>query len=636
LELVSLIVAAGLVLLTGPVLGLIALIRIAHLGRRSQVLRTSSVEARLDALETEIGELRQRLAALGDSPGAHATYSAGSSAPGSGWAETPAAFHPPSSPPRDTGAQAPRISSKVGLDLETLIAGRWLNRVGIVALLLAAGFFLKYVFDNAWIGPRGQVAIGLLSGTALLVYSQWLLRRGYGYFSGGMAGLAAGVLYLSLYAAWSFYQLVPQPVAFFGMIVVTGTMVALALGRDSQSLALLALIGGLLTPILLSTGRDAQIPLFVYLAVLNAGLLVMARSRAWHILELVAFTGTVIYYWAWVEDFYSASKLGRTAVFATLFFTEFTAFAIVQARQLGKIPRAHIFLLLANAAAFLTALQYLLYRDHRWVLTVAVLVLAAGHLAAMKWLPPAKPGERSVARLLFAGLALTFVTLAIPIRLEGKWVAIAWAVEGAALVWSGFQGNVRLLRWAGILLLGGAAAHLVLLDMAVGAFLWNPRFMSYALVVASLATSFVLSRRYQDAMSAGERQAFGILGMAANFLFLFSLSLEVWELFARMHLNLGADTRLTQQLALSLLWAVYATALMSWGFRSGSPALRWSSLALFAAVVVKVFLYDLSFLERAYRIVSFTVLGVLLVLVSFFYQQRVAAGRRGDPPSSSP
>jgi len=112
-----------------------------------------------------------------------------------------------------------------------------------------------------------------------------------------------------------------------------------------------------------------------------------------------------------------------------------------------------------------------------------------------------------------------------------------------------------------------------------------------------------------------------------------SLSMEVWGLFGRMHLNLGADTRLTQQLALSLLWTVYATALILWGVGKGSPALRWSGLALFSVVVVKVFLYDLSFLERVYRIASFTVLGVLLVAVSFFYQQRAAAERRGEPSS---
>ena len=630
MELVSLIVAAGLFLLAGPILGLIALIRTASSQRRREAPLPPDVDARLSSLERKVEQLHQRFQAASVAPEAPSTPSV---TPEPSTSEVLAPARPPS-PQQDAPARLPKGPSEGGLDLEKLIAGRWLNRVGIVSLLLAASFFLKYAFDNEWVGPSGRVALGLLSGTALLVFSQWLLRRGYGYFSGGIAGLAAGVLYLSLYAAWSFYQLIPQPVAFFGMVVVTGTMVVLALGRDSQPLALLALVGGFLTPLLLSTGQDAQVPLFIYLAVLNAGLLVISRSRAWRSLELVAFVGTGIHYWAWIEDFYSASKLVRTALFATLFFVEFTAFPIVQSRRLGKIAKGHVILVLANAASFLTVLQYLLYRDHRWLLTIAVLVLAAGYLAAMRLLPAAKAGERSVARLLFAGLALTFVTLAIPIRLEGKWITIAWAVEGAVLVWSGFQGSQRLLRWAGIVLLGGAAARLIFFRMNAQAFLWNPRFLTYAVVVVCLAAAFVFSRRHQEKLSAGERRAFGIVGLSANFFLLSSLSIEVWGLFGRMRLDLGADTRLTQQLALSLLWTLYATGLILWGVRKGSPALRWSGLTLFSVVVVKVFLYDLSFLERVYRIASFTVLGVLLVVVSFFYQQKVTtrSGGTGEAP----
>ncbi|HLE19846.1 MAG TPA: DUF2339 domain-containing protein, partial [Vicinamibacteria bacterium] len=261
MELVSLVVAVGLILLAGPILALIALVKITRLDRWSAKPLSPDVEARLGSLEARVEQLNQRLQAL----------KARELSPSLPERErTP----PPSTP-------TPEIIPAGGLDLETLIAGRLLNRVGIVALLLAASFFLKYAFDNDWVGPSGRVALGLLAGTALLGYSQWLLRRGYGYFSGGIAGLAAGVLYLSLYAAWSFYQLVPQPVAFAGMIVVTGTMVVLALGRDSQPLALLALVGGFLTPTLLDTGQDAQLPLFLYLAVLNAGLMVMARLRSW-------------------------------------------------------------------------------------------------------------------------------------------------------------------------------------------------------------------------------------------------------------------------------------------------------------------------------------------------------------------
>ncbi len=607
MEFLSLVIVAGLILLGGPILAIIALVKVS-------------------ALERTVGQLARRLRELGGSPSLAEPKAA--PVPVSETAAPPAPAAIDALPPSTAAPKHPvPVAAKAGLDLETLIAGRWLNRVGIIALLLAAIFFLKYAFDNEWVGPSGRVALGLFSGTGLLVFSQWLLRRGYGYFSGGIAGLAAGVLYASLYAAWSFYQLLPQPVAFAGMIVVTGTMVAIALGRDSQPLALLAQIGGLLTPILLSTGKDAQIPLFIYLAVLNGGMLVVARLRSWRSLELVAFAGTTIYFWAWIEEFYKVAKLGRTAFFATLFFVQFAAVPILPSRRLGNMASEHVILVLANAGAFLGALQYLLYGDHRWVLTVAVLALGAAHLGAARLLPASKTGERSVSRLLFAGLALTFVTLAIPIRLDGKWITIAWAVEGAVLIWSGFQVNLRLLRWAGIVLFVIAGARLLLFRVSAQEFLWNPRFLTYAIVVASFAAAFAFSRRHRGMLSERERLAFEVVGLAANVLLVSSLSLEVWGLFGRMRLDLGADTRLTQQLALSLLWTLYATGLMLWGVRSGSAAVRWLGLALFSVVVVKVFLYDLSFLERVYRIASFAVLGVLLVVVSFFYQQKVATER---------
>ena len=182
----------------------------------------------------------------------------------------------------DHSATSPKPPDKSaapdGLDLETVIGGQLLNRIGIVALLLATAFFLKYAFDNNWIGPHGRVALGLLVGAGLLVYSQWLLLRGYSYFADGIAGLGAGVLYLSLFAAWNFYQLIAQEAAFVGMTLVTAGLIALALGRDSERIALLALLGGMLTPLLLSTGRDTQLVLFTYLAVLNAGLLAVAAD----------------------------------------------------------------------------------------------------------------------------------------------------------------------------------------------------------------------------------------------------------------------------------------------------------------------------------------------------------------------
>ena len=97
-------------------------------------------------------------------------------------------------------------------DVESMIAGRWFNYVGILAVGLAATFFLKYAFDNNWIGPGGRVTIGLLVGAAMYPLSQWVYNRGYQYYSEGMAGLGAGILYLSVWAGWHYYHIFPQVV----------------------------------------------------------------------------------------------------------------------------------------------------------------------------------------------------------------------------------------------------------------------------------------------------------------------------------------------------------------------------------------------------------------------------------------
>jgi uncharacterized membrane protein len=213
------------------------------------------------------------------------------------------------------------------------------------------------------------------------------------------------------------------------------------------------------------------------------------------------------------------------------------------------------------------------------------------------------------------------VTLAIPIRLEGKWITMSWAVEGAILAWSGFRLNLRGLRWAGVALLGAVAFRLLLFPIPAHTFVFNPRTATFAVTIACFAAAFVFSRRNESLLSARERRAFAAIGFAINTLTIWLLSMEVWGLFGRLHI--GVDAALARQLALSLTWTLYATALMAVGVRQASSVLRWQGLALFGLVVGKVFLYDLASLERVYRIVSFMALGVLLLVVSFLYQRKL-------------
>jgi uncharacterized membrane protein len=533
----------------------------------------------------------------------------------------------PDPPPVNVFAAPPLHSSKPksssSLDLETLIGGRWLNRIGIVAIISAVTFFLKYAFDNNWIGPSGRVGIGVLLGAAMLPWSQWLLNRGYSYFSEGIAGLGAAVMYLSIWAGCQYYKLFSLDVGFFAMIIVTAGMGAVALGRNSQRIALLSLFGGFLTPILVSEGKDAQVVLFTYLLILGGGLFVIELRRDWRALTPISFLLSQFYFWGWYSQFYRSDKLERTVIFATLFLLLYAALPIIRSVRFSGLRELDVLVVVANSFAYLGALYTMLWPNDRWPLTLLVLALSAGQILVARLVPPPKPGESPLTRLLFAGLALTFATLAIPIRLDGKWITLAFAVEGAILVWTGFRSMTGHLRAGGYFLLALAAIRLLIFPLPASQFLFNERFAAYAVLIICFGVVLYAAREQSSSVSGEELSALGVFAVAANVFALIALSLELWDHFGS-HAGLGIDSGLAQHLALSLLWTAYASGLIALGVKRESALLRWQALVLFGLVVLKVFIYDSSFLERFYRIVSFFILGLVLLTVSFLYQRKVA------------
>jgi uncharacterized membrane protein len=637
---------AILALVVVPILAISAFVRVRRLEERQRPgqqieQQVASLTARLYAIETRLSHIASRIteapAASAATPHAPppATPQVELTAilPETSQATPPPAVAlPPSqrlptTPPLPARVQVRAASQAGATDFESVIAGRWLNYAGVLAVLCAVAFFLKYAFDNNWVGPHGRIAIGLLFGAGLLMWSDRLLRRGYRYFSEGIAGLGAAVLYLSLWGGWHYYKLFEQSVAFAAMIVVTAAMIVIAVGRNSQRVAVMALVGGFLTPQLLSTGKDAEITLFTYVLVLVLGFLVLQRARAWAWLAPLAFVSTQIYFWGWFGEFYRAEKIGITLLFATLFFVAFAALPVIRSRDEGRLSPEEIVIVPANALIYLFALHQLLWPGHRWTITFAVLALAAAHLFVLRALPAPRKGEPPTARFLFAGLALMYATLAIPLRLDGKWITTALTIEGAILIWSGFRTRLWYLRASGLLLFGVTAFRLLMWDTPATTFLFNARFATFAVVVACYSAACFFAAGASDELGDSEKIPFTVLAVAANGFALLALSLEIWDALGRTQ-TMNIERGLAQSLGLSILWTCYATGLIVVGLARKSALLRWQALALFGLVVGKVFLFDLSFLQRFYRILSFLVLGLLLLLVSFLYQRKLAAQKQ--------
>ena len=179
---------------------------------------------------------------------------------------------------------------------------------------------MKYAFENDWIGPSVQVIIGIVAGIVVAGWSERFRRHGFAGFSYSLKAVGAGALYLSLWASFALYSLVPAAVAFCGMVVVTAAMAALAVWQSAEVLAGLALVGGFLTPVLVSTGGNQEVALLSYLLLLDAAALLLQRYRSWPRILFGSFIGTELIFVFWYVKFYSDDQFAVTVSFLSAFF----------------------------------------------------------------------------------------------------------------------------------------------------------------------------------------------------------------------------------------------------------------------------------------------------------------------------
>ncbi|HUA92880.1 MAG TPA: DUF2339 domain-containing protein [Terracidiphilus sp.] len=523
--------------------------------------------------------------------------------------------------------------------LESRIGSQWFNRVGILAVLIGVAWFLKLAFDNHWIGPLGRVLIGLVAGAALIAWSERFQKRGFTAFAYSLEAIGSGTLYLSLWAAFSVYALLPAWAAFGAMILVTAFNGFISWIRNAELLALYAIAGGLSTPLLVSTGGNHEITLFVYLLILDLAVLALVALRPWSRLLFAAFAGTALFISGWWLTFYSFAQEGRTAVFLACFFLIF-AFAPrlvrVDATEhsnfSGWDALALILLPILNAALGFIAFYALFPTSAQdWAGPWLAVAFAAFYLLLLR-LPAQgilREGPPVLAALHLAA-AVVFLTIAIPLKTHGRWLTIGWLSEGAALLWVARKLRQILLRvFALICLILGLFALLIVNPPASATPFFNQRFGTYSVAIAIFAFVAWLAHR-----SNADEPVEPILGwpflsvasvLAVNSLILIAFSWEIhsywWPKRRTDNWNLMRDHMMYAHFTYSAFFMVFGAVLLGVGFWRRSAFLRWQALVLLAVTIGKVFLVDTSELSQGFRIFSFLGLGVLLLAVSFVYQR---------------
>ncbi|MDO8430671.1 MAG: DUF2339 domain-containing protein, partial [Candidatus Taylorbacteria bacterium] len=535
-------------------------------------------------------------------------------------------------------------------------SGRLLGRIGIAAVLIGVAFFLKYAFDNNWIGPAGRVMIGIIFGLGFIGFGQYI-RSKYLQYSDLLMGGGIAILYLSVFAAHSFYSLINSGTTGILMFIVTLLAFAISITNATQTLALVSVIGAFATPFLVGSHENAMWSLFGYLTIINLGVLGVSFFKKWPRQNLASFVGTAINFIAWFSAYYNADVLAPTLLFCIVTFLIFLVAQIARAIVANTKADGPDYVLMGTNAFALSITGYtILNPEYHGILGFASVIVAVIYMFFAFMVNKSNPEDKAL-NIFLPGLAVVFLSMAVPLQFSGAWIAVAWFIEASvlyiiasAVANRGFQvmglivyilGLFDFIIWYsnhsyiqefipffnvtfGVLLVATISAYFI-------SYIYHKygstnleiqkRGIMFFVVVANILSIWALTVQissYYEAKSYQLSQAHQISLDNSN---LYSngydtssqVSAENTAYYAEITSNKNVSNTL-----ISVLWTLYAMVLTTIGFAQRLASVRRLGLILFIITAFKV-LIDVWSLGELYRIISFIAFGVIALIASFGY-----------------
>ena len=333
-----------------------------------------------------------------------------------------------------------------------LLGGNTMVRSGVVILFLGVAFLLKFASDNNFIPIELRVAGVALLGIALLAFG-WKQREKRKEYAWALQGGGIGVLYLTIFATYKLYALIPSGAAFALLIVVAFLSAAIAVLQSALPLAILGFTGGFLAPIFTSTGHGSHVGLFSYYLVLNLAIAFVAFHKSWRPLNVLGFAFTFIIGTLWGAKSYVPEHFATTEPFLIIHFLLFTAIAVMYAHKQSTKATDYVDATLVFGTPIVAfSLQYALLRDSHFGLAYSALALGLFYLGLAWWVLNRRRDTLKFLGECFLALGVGFVTLTLPLALDGRWTSAAWAVEGVGLLWVGLKQHRLLPTLSGLAL----------------------------------------------------------------------------------------------------------------------------------------------------------------------------------------
>lgn len=552
----------------------------------------------------------------------------------------------PSEPPAPPAVQKPSDARAFADADQEEKSARALLRVGIVAIFFGVSYFFKFAFESGWIGPVFLEFMGVAIGLAMAGGAQYLLTRAerYRHYAAWLAGGGVGLLYLTIFAGavwWQEETGLSQPIAFAFMAAITAFSMTLAVLGHGRALAIVGVVGGFLTPIVLASGENHLVALSLYILILDLGVLGVAFFRKWDMLNWISLAGTTILLEGWTSAFYREGdgQLAMVLLFSTLFFVTFLLVTLSRCivRRESATSGDALFAVLAVAIYF-GKVYGLIEPSYEAALGFFALGLSALYVVLSLAAARFRPGDAMLG-MVFPSISAVLFTVAISLQFDGHWVTFAWLTEAAALIALASLSEMRHLRVFGFGVLAMGFLSLIgdLVDLRSGNSDFTP-IANVAFVMqvyAAAVLAFVGAIHWYDRARVPDwKQIVSALALLANLVFLFAITTEISLTYAKnidvvrhataVTFGAGGDPEAIASLknerntVVSVVWTLYAFLLIGIGFVKRIRFARVFGLVLFFVTAFKIFL-DVLELSKLYRAISLVAFGILALAGSFLY-----------------
>jgi uncharacterized membrane protein len=455
------------------------------------------------------------------------------------------------------------------------LGGNTIVRLAMLILFIGVSFLARYAAELGWFPLEVRLATAALGG-AVCSGIGWRLRerrRGYGLT---MQGGGVAIIFMVVFAAFRLYGLIPAGFAFATLAVLAALTAFLASAQNALPLATLGLTGAFLAPILTSTSQGNHVALFSYYAVINVAVAWLATRKPWKLLNTLGFLFTFGVALLWGMNRWTPAHLATTEPFLLLHVALYLFITVQYARQIvakgsGAMAAVDAGLLLGvPMAAF--GLQMVMLRHVEYGIALSAAGFAAVYLLLARWLWQRLGTQLRLLTEGMLAMGVVFLSLVAPYALDGSWIAVAWAVQGAGMVWMA----LRQRRTAALVL------GLVLQGLA-GFALWRDGSASPELIgslvvgLAAMLSAWMLAQHtaFAEPLVASAWPAFRAATLALG---LWALITGPWAEIARSALS--ANLRVQVSLGWVLVLAVV--------FELLRQRLKWLVLKPLARVMVLI------------------------------------------------